>query len=63
MLFTLRFTVYQNLSVVSVSEGDMVSAKQSLGKIKTDSDGKTILKFMITQNETTNNPSLWLTRR
>lgn len=57
------FSVYQNLSTVSVSEGDMVSAKQTLGKIKTDSDGKTILKFMITQNTTPNNPSLWISRR
>jgi septal ring factor EnvC (AmiA/AmiB activator) len=57
------FSVYQNLSSVSVTEGDMVSAKQSLGKIKTDSDGKTILKFMITQNTTPNNPSLWISRK
>ena len=57
------FTVYQNLSSVSVSEGDMVNAKQSLGKIKTDSDGKTILKFMITQNTTPTNPSLWISNR
>jgi septal ring factor EnvC (AmiA/AmiB activator) len=57
------FSIYQNLSTVSVAEGDMVTAKQTLGKIKTDTDGKTILKFMITQNTTPNNPSLWLSRR
>jgi len=57
------FSIYQNLSTVSVAEGDMVTAKQILGKIKTDTDGKTILKFMITQNTTPNNPSLWLSRR
>jgi septal ring factor EnvC (AmiA/AmiB activator) len=57
------FSIYQNLSTVSVTEGDMVTAKQTLGKIKTDTDGKTILKFMITQNTTPNNPSLWLSRR
>lgn len=57
------FSIYQNLSTVSVTEGDMVAAKQTLGKIKTDTDGKTILKFMITQNTTPNNPSLWLSRR
>ena len=54
------FTVYQNLSSVSVSEGDMVSAKQSLGKIKTDPDGNTVLKFIITQNTTYVNPSQWI---
>lgn len=56
------FTVYQNLSSVAVGEGDMVNAKQSLGKIKTDSDGKTILKFMITQNTIPTNPSLWISK-
>lgn len=54
------FTVYQNLSSVSVSVGDKVTIKQSLGKIRTNADGKTILKFMISQNTTYNNPATWL---
>lgn len=54
------FTIYQNLSSVSVSDGDNVSPKQTLGKIKTDSDGNTILKFMISQNTTYVNPAQWL---
>ncbi|WP_281636850.1 murein hydrolase activator EnvC family protein [Flavobacterium marginilacus] len=54
------FTIYQNLSSVKVSLGDNVSIKQSLGKIKTNGDGKTILKFVITQNMTYTNPKLWL---
>jgi len=55
------FTVYQNLSSVNVSKGDKVSIKQSLGRIRTNGDsGKTILKFMILQNTTPNNPSNWL---
>lgn len=55
------FTVYQNLSTVNVSKGDKVSIKQNLGKIRTNGDsGKTILKFMILQNTTPNNPSSWL---
>lgn len=54
------FTVYQNLSSVSVSVGDKVAIKQSLGKIRTNADGKTILKFMISQNTTYNNPATWL---
>jgi septal ring factor EnvC (AmiA/AmiB activator) len=55
------FTVYQNLSSVNVSKGDIVSIKQSLGRIRTNGDsGKTILKFMILQNTTPNNPSNWL---
>lgn len=55
------FTVYQNLSSVSVSVGDKVSTKQTLGKIRTNGDtGKTIVKFLILQNTTYNNPASWL---
>ena len=55
------FTVYQNLSSVSVSKGDKVSTKQTLGKIRTNGEtGKTVLKFMILQNTTYNNPASWL---
>ncbi|WP_396165818.1 murein hydrolase activator EnvC family protein [Flavobacterium sp.] len=56
------FTVYQNLGSVSVSAGDRVSAKQSLGKIRTNAEGKTILKFTISQNATFVNPTQWLKR-
>lgn len=56
------FTVYQNLSSVNVSAGDKVTAKQNLGKIKSNSDGKTVLKFMISQNTTYANPSSWISR-
>ncbi|MEO5775636.1 MAG: peptidoglycan DD-metalloendopeptidase family protein [Flavobacterium sp.] len=55
------FTIYQNLSSVNVSVGDKVSIKQTLGKIRTNGDtGKTILKFLILQNITYNNPATWL---
>ena len=55
------FTVYQNLSSVSVSKGDKVSIKQSIGRVRTNGDtGKTIIKFTISQNTTTSNPSSWL---
>ncbi len=55
------FTVYQNLSSVSVSKGDKVSIKQSIGRIRTSGDsGKTILKFTISQNTTYFNPGSWL---
>ncbi len=58
------FTVYQNLSSVSVTKGDKVSRKQAIGRIRTNGDsGKTILKFMILQNTNPNNPSTWLTNR
>jgi len=55
------FTVYQNLSSVSVSKGDKVSTKQIIGRIRTNGDsGKTVLKFTISQNAVYNNPASWL---
>ena len=55
------FTVYQNLISVSVSKGDKVRRKETIGKIRTNGDtGKTVLKFIIKQNTTYNNPSSWL---
>ncbi len=55
------FTVYQNLSSVSVSKGDKVSIKQTIGRVRTNGDtGKTIIKFTISQNTTYSNPSGWL---
>ena len=58
------FTVYQNLSSVNVSKGDKVSIKQSLGKVRTNGEtGKTIIKFLILQNTTYNDPEGWLSPR
>jgi murein hydrolase activator len=55
------FTLYQNLSSVSVSKGDKVSTKQAIGKVRTNTDtGKTVIKFMISQNITYQNPASWL---
>lgn len=56
------FTVYQNLSSVNVSAGDKVTAKQSLGKIRTNAEGKTVLKFMVSQNTTYSNPQQWISQ-
>ncbi|MEO7977617.1 peptidoglycan DD-metalloendopeptidase family protein [Flavobacterium sp.] len=58
------FTVYQNLSSVSVEQGDKVKVKQSIGKVRTSGDtGKTIIKFLILQNISNNNPEGWLQNR
>jgi septal ring factor EnvC (AmiA/AmiB activator) len=57
------FTLYQNLSSVNVQPGDKVSAKEVLGKIRTDADGRTILKFVISQNSTYFNPTTWLSSK
>jgi len=56
------FTIYQNLSTVNVSAGDKVTTKEVLGKVRTNAEGKTILKFMISQNTTYANPTTWLNR-
>ena len=57
------FTIYQNLSSVNVQVGDKVSAKETLGKIRTDPDGQTILKFLVSQNSVYFNPTTWLSGR
>lgn len=55
------FTIYQNLSSVNVSKGDKVSIKQNLGRIRTNGDtGKTVIKFLLLQNTSYNNPQGWL---
>ncbi|MCW2118018.1 murein hydrolase activator EnvC family protein [Flavobacterium sp. 7A] len=55
------FTVYQNLSSVSVNKGDKVSIKQSLGRVRTSGEtGKTVIKFLLLQNTTYANPQGWL---
>lgn len=56
------FTVYHNLSSVSVSKGEKVTRKQNIGTIRTSSEtGKTVIKFLISQNTGYTNPQAWLT--
>jgi len=57
-------TVYANLTQIYVREGEKVSAKQSIGKIYTDSDNdnKTELYFQVYKDRTAQNPENWLTR-
>ncbi|TDE06843.1 peptidase M23 [Flavobacterium hiemivividum] len=58
------FTIYQNLSTVSVSKGDKVSIKQNLGRVRTNGDtGKTVIKFLLLQNTTYTNPQGWLSNK
>ena len=55
------FSVYHNLSNVSVVKGEKVSIKQNIGTIRTSTEtGKTVLKFLITQNSGYTNPQPWL---
>lgn len=58
------FTIYQNLSSVSVNKGDKVSIKQNLGRVRTNGDtGKTVIKFLLLQNTTYTNPQGWLSNK
>lgn len=54
------FTVYNNLSFVSVKKGDKVKRGQDLGRIYTDEDGNTILKFEVRSGSVKQNPEMWL---
>lgn len=55
------FTVYSNLKSVSVSKGQKVSIKQSIGTVITDPvDGTTQLHFEVRRVSTPQNPEGWL---
>lgn len=54
------FTVYGNLSFVSVKKGDKVTRGQDLGRIYTESNGDTILNFQLRNGTSKQNPELWL---
>ena len=53
-------TIYYNLTDVYVNKGDKVKAKEALGKIFTDSNGKTEMKFFLYKNTTRLNPEFWI---
>jgi septal ring factor EnvC (AmiA/AmiB activator) len=54
-------TIYNNMETVTVTKGDKVSVKQSIGKIYRDKiSDKTTLKFQIWKNTTRLNPSDWI---
>ncbi len=55
------FTVYENLKSASVSRGDKVTTKQTIGTAGT-SDGVPELGFQIHRGSTPQNPESWLAR-
>ncbi|WP_199117695.1 murein hydrolase activator EnvC [Pedobacter sp. ASV28] len=55
------FTVYENLKSASVSKGDKVSTKQTIG-IVANSEGVPELGFQIHRGSTPQNPESWLAR-
>lgn len=53
-------TIYYNLTDVYVKKGDKVKARDFLGKIFTDKNGKTEMKFFLYKNTTRLNPEFWI---
>lgn len=56
-------SIYQNLSSISVSNGQKVSTKQKIGTINNNHEGKAVLKFVISQNDSFMNPQSWLSSK
>lgn len=54
------FTVYQNLKTISVSAGEKVSTKQSIGTVGADEEGVSEIHFELWKGMQAQNPSLWL---
>lgn len=57
-------TVYSNLKEVTVSQGDKVQTKQTIGVVFTnkESEHKTVLQFQIWKEDVKMNPMEWLAR-
>ncbi|MDB5130577.1 MAG: peptidase [Mucilaginibacter sp.] len=56
------YTAYSNLKSVSVSPGQKIGTKQTLGTVATDSStGEAILTFSLYKAKTPVNPKIWLT--
>lgn len=67
MTVTIRhgkyFTLYSNLSSISVSKGQNIKAGQSLGRVATDMDGEGSIEFILTKEFQNLNPQSWLRGR
>jgi septal ring factor EnvC (AmiA/AmiB activator) len=53
-------TIYRNLFKVYVRKGDKVSAKQEIGEVFTNNEGKTMLGFGVFKESTPENPASWI---
>lgn len=54
------FTIYQNLKTISVSSGQKVSTKQTIGTVGSDEDGISEIHFELWKGMETQNPGSWL---
>ncbi|RFP66187.1 peptidase M23 [Hymenobacter lapidiphilus] len=57
------FTVYAKLRNVSVSEGQTIEARQTLGTVSTNSEGTSEVQFQVWRNSANLNPENWLGRK
>lgn len=55
------YTVYQNLSTVSVSAGDAVTTRQTIGVVAND-EGRPQLQFQIRRGTVPQNPESWISK-
>jgi septal ring factor EnvC (AmiA/AmiB activator) len=57
------FSVYSNLEEVFVKKGDQLKTKENIGRVHTNTKGKTELHFEIWNGKVLLNPSLWILKR
>lgn len=58
------YTIYNKLSTVYVSKGDMLETKQKIGTVWTNTEnGETVLKFEVRKTKDSQNPEKWLSPR
>ena len=54
------FTVYSNLKRLRVKKGDKVITGMPIGKIASNNEGKSVLRFFIFNNSNKQNPAHWI---
>lgn len=57
------FTVYSKLKNITVSQGQSLSLKQTIGTVDEDEDGATEIHFEIWLNQDKQNPEIWLAKK
>lgn len=57
------FTVYSKLKDVTVSQGQTVNLKQTIGTVAEDEDGSTEIHFELWYNQDKQNPESWLAKK
>ncbi|MDW8467490.1 MAG: peptidoglycan DD-metalloendopeptidase family protein [Chloroherpetonaceae bacterium] len=55
-------TVYANLKDVRVAKGELVGARQAIGRVQPSENGNAIVHFEVWQGKEKHNPELWLAK-